>query len=101
MLRFSEHTAAVKAIAWSPHQRGLLASGGGTADRCIRFWNTTMNTHLSCIDTGSQVYYIYTYAHYSHSIMTNMLLFFIIWFRALVCSFFGFRDSRLGYKFMG
>ncbi|KAJ9622463.1 substrate-specific activator of APC-dependent proteolysis [Taxawa tesnikishii (nom. ined.)] len=27
------HKAAVKAIAWSPHQRGLLASGGGTADR--------------------------------------------------------------------
>eukprot|EP00587_Corethron_hystrix_P002819 CAMPEP_0113296962 /NCGR_PEP_ID=MMETSP0010_2-20120614/25_1 /TAXON_ID=216773 ORGANISM="Corethron hystrix, Strain 308" /NCGR_SAMPLE_ID=MMETSP0010_2 /ASSEMBLY_ACC=CAM_ASM_000155 /LENGTH=755 /DNA_ID=CAMNT_0000149777 /DNA_START=566 /DNA_END=2830 /DNA_ORIENTATION=- /assembly_acc=CAM_ASM_000155 len=36
--RFNEHTAAVKAIAWSPHQHGLLASGGGTADRCIRFW---------------------------------------------------------------
>lgn len=34
------HRAAVKAIAWSPHQRGLLASGGGTADRCIKFWNT-------------------------------------------------------------
>lgn len=55
MLRFSEHTAAVKAIAWSPHQHGLLASGGGTADRCIRFWNTAANTHLSCVDTGSQV----------------------------------------------
>lgn len=34
------HKAAVKAIAWSPHQRGILASGGGTADRCIKFWNT-------------------------------------------------------------
>jgi cell division cycle 20-like protein 1 (cofactor of APC complex) len=29
LLRFSDHTAAVKAIAWSPHQHGLLASGGG------------------------------------------------------------------------
>ena len=55
LLRYSDHTAAVKAIAWSPHQHGLLASGGGTADRCIRFWNTTTNTPLSCIDTGSQV----------------------------------------------
>ncbi len=53
--RFAEHTAAVKAIAWSPHQHGLLASGGGTQDRCIRFWNTTNGTSLSCIDTGSQV----------------------------------------------
>ncbi|XP_024518977.1 protein FIZZY-RELATED 2 isoform X1 [Selaginella moellendorffii] len=55
VLKFSEHTAAVKAIAWSPHQHGLLASGGGTADRCIRFWNTGTSTHLSCVDTGSQV----------------------------------------------
>jgi cell division cycle 20-like protein 1 (cofactor of APC complex) len=38
--KFSNHLAAVKAIAWSPHQHGLLASGGGTADKCIRFWNT-------------------------------------------------------------
>ncbi|WOL10618.1 protein FIZZY-RELATED 2 [Canna indica] len=55
VLKYSEHTAAVKAIAWSPHVHGLLASGGGTADRCIRFWNTTTDSHLSCIDTGSQV----------------------------------------------
>jgi len=55
VLKFNEHQAAVKAIAWSPHQRGLLASGGGTADRCIRFWNTVNNSALSCVDTGSQV----------------------------------------------
>ncbi|XP_074592696.1 B-type cell cycle switch protein ccs52A-like [Curcuma longa] len=55
VLKYCEHTAAVKAIAWSPHVHGLLASGGGTADRCIRFWNTTTNSHLNCIDTGSQV----------------------------------------------
>ncbi|XP_027360972.1 protein FIZZY-RELATED 2-like [Abrus precatorius] len=55
ILKYCEHTAAVKAIAWSPHVHGLLASGGGTADRCIRFWNTTTNSQLNCIDTGSQV----------------------------------------------
>ncbi|KAL1556798.1 B-type cell cycle switch protein ccs52A [Salvia divinorum] len=55
VLKYCEHTAAVKAIAWSPHLYGLLASGGGTADRCIRFWNTTTNTKLSSMDTGSQV----------------------------------------------
>ncbi|KAK9807688.1 hypothetical protein WJX72_006157 [[Myrmecia] bisecta] len=54
-LRFTDHTAAVKAIAWSPHQHGLLASGGGTADRCIRFWNTATGSALNSIDTGSQV----------------------------------------------
>jgi len=55
VFKFSEHRATVKAIAWSPHQHGLLASGGGTADRCIRFWNTINNTPLSSVDTGSQV----------------------------------------------
>ncbi|KAJ7964533.1 FIZZY-related 2 [Quillaja saponaria] len=54
-LRLTEHTAAVKAIAWSPHQNSLLASGGGTADRCIRFWNTTNGHQLNSVDTGSQV----------------------------------------------
>ena len=53
--RFDQHQAAVKAIAWSPHQHGLLCSGGGTADRCIRFWNTQLGQPISHIDTGSQV----------------------------------------------
>ena len=53
--RFSDHNAAVKAVAWSPHQSGLLASGGGTADRNIRFWNALTGLPLHRIDTGSQV----------------------------------------------
>jgi cell division cycle 20-like protein 1, cofactor of APC complex len=52
---YNDHIAAVKAIAWSPHQHGLLASGGGTADRCIRFWNTLTGQNLQYVDTGSQV----------------------------------------------
>lgn len=55
VLKLTEHTAAVKAITWSPHQSGLLASGGGTADRCIRFWNTTSGNQINSVDTGSQV----------------------------------------------
>ncbi|KAF2756322.1 cell cycle regulatory protein [Pseudovirgaria hyperparasitica] len=43
--KWSEHSAAVKAIAWSPHQRGLLASGGGTADRTIKFWDTLTSSY--------------------------------------------------------
>ncbi|XP_057713423.1 fizzy-related protein homolog isoform X2 [Corythoichthys intestinalis] len=53
--QYSDHVAAVKAIAWSPHQHGLLASGGGTADRCLRFWNTLTGQALQSTDTGSQV----------------------------------------------
>jgi WD40 repeat protein len=55
LCRFEDHLAAVKAVAWSPHQQGLLASGGGTADRHIRFWNANTNSALHKIDTGSQV----------------------------------------------
>ena len=51
----NSHLAAVKAIAWSPHQHNILASGGGTADRTIRFWNTTTFENVLKYDTGSQV----------------------------------------------
>ena len=47
--------AAVKAVTWSPHQHGLLLSGGGTADKTIKFRNTLEGTTIKSIDTGSQV----------------------------------------------
>ena len=53
--RLTMHQAAVKALAWCPFQSNLLASGGGTADRTIRFWNTHTGACLNSIDTGSQV----------------------------------------------
>lgn len=55
IFKTSVHKAAVKALAWSPHQHGLLASGGGTADKCIRFWNAHKSQMVSSVDTGSQV----------------------------------------------
>ncbi|CAG8739379.1 16462_t:CDS:2, partial [Acaulospora morrowiae] len=53
--KFPYHTAAVKAITWSPHSHGLLASGGGSHDKKIRFWSTTTGEVLGCYDTESQV----------------------------------------------
>ena len=55
IIKFCDHTAAVKAMAWSPHQHGLLVSGGGTADRTIKFRNTFTGTTTKSIDVGSQV----------------------------------------------
>ncbi|KAJ1563180.1 substrate-specific activator of APC-dependent proteolysis, partial [Cladochytrium tenue] len=52
---FTGHEAAIKAIAWSPFQSGLLVSGGGTKDRKIRFWNTQTGAALNSLDSGSQV----------------------------------------------
>ncbi|KAJ9527605.1 hypothetical protein QJQ45_025877 [Haematococcus lacustris] len=43
-------------LDWScNNSSNLLATGGGTADRCIKFWNTHTGVNLSSIDTGSQV----------------------------------------------
>eukprot|EP00012_Vannella_robusta_P005118 CAMPEP_0206202996 /NCGR_PEP_ID=MMETSP0166-20121206/12536_1 /ASSEMBLY_ACC=CAM_ASM_000260 /TAXON_ID=95228 /ORGANISM="Vannella robusta, Strain DIVA3 518/3/11/1/6" /LENGTH=388 /DNA_ID=CAMNT_0053622089 /DNA_START=750 /DNA_END=1916 /DNA_ORIENTATION=- len=53
--QFNDHQAAVKAIEWCPHQPNLLVSGGGTADRHIRFWNTSTGACLGAHDTKSQV----------------------------------------------
>jgi cell division cycle 20-like protein 1 (cofactor of APC complex) len=72
-IMYTDHTAAVKAIAWSPHQQGLLASGGGTADRYIRFWNTLTAQSLQCIDTGSQV-----------KIIQLNFSFYIVYFRYVI-----------------
>ena len=60
----------VKAIAWSPHQHGLLASGGGTADRCIRFWNTLTGQPLQSVDTGSQVCNL-AWSKHSNELVSN------------------------------
>lgn len=54
-LRLTHHTAAVKGLAWCPWQRGLLATGGGSADRYLRFWNSSSGICVAAADTKSQV----------------------------------------------
>ena len=51
----TNHKAAIKALAWCPWQTNLLATGGGSHDRHIHFWNTTSGARTNSIDTGSQV----------------------------------------------
>eukprot|EP00158_Paraphelidium_tribonemae_P007780 Partr_v1_DN28356_c1_g1_i1_m78991 putative Cell division cycle 20 len=50
-----DHTAAVKAVGWCPWQSNLLATGGGSDDKKIHFWNTATGALNSSIDTGAQV----------------------------------------------
>lgn len=47
------HLAAVKALDWN--EKGVLASGGGTADRTIRLWDVDKGECVKSVDTGSQV----------------------------------------------
>ncbi|CAX41059.1 APC/C activator protein, putative [Candida dubliniensis CD36] len=51
----SNHKAAVKALSWCPYQSTLLATGGGSTDKTINFWNTTTGARVNTIETGSQI----------------------------------------------
>ncbi|GAA5915371.1 WD40 repeat domain-containing protein [Sporobolomyces salmoneus] len=51
----TNHTAAVKALAWCPWNSSSLATGGGSSDRTIHFWNTTQSARLNSLVTPSQV----------------------------------------------
>ena len=53
--QIDQHTSAVKAIAWSPHQQNLLLTGGGYTDKTIKIWNTLSMTMVSEVITESQV----------------------------------------------
>jgi cell division cycle 20-like protein 1 (cofactor of APC complex) len=68
---YTNHSAAVKAIAWSPHHHGLLASGGGAADQCIRFWNTLTGQPMQYVNTGSQVSNLAWSKHSSELVSTH------------------------------
>ena len=49
------HRAAVKALAWCPTRHDVLASGGGTACKRIRLWNSTTGARLASCDAEAQV----------------------------------------------
>lgn len=49
------HAAAVKAIAFCPWLDGLVATGGGSNDKCIHFFHTTTGATLATITVSAQV----------------------------------------------
>ncbi|CAM0140020.1 WD repeat-containing protein slp1 [Umbelopsis sp. WA50703] len=74
----ASHNAAVKAMAWCPWNLNLLATGGGTSDKHVHFWNTTTTARLHSIFTGSQVSSIIWSTQYkelvtSHGLPNNQL----------------------------
>ncbi|RSL54439.1 hypothetical protein CEP54_009881 [Fusarium duplospermum] len=50
-----DHDAAVKAIAFCPWRRGLVATSGGSNDKCIHFYHTTSGAALATIAVSAQV----------------------------------------------
>jgi cell division cycle protein 20 (cofactor of APC complex) len=67
----TNHQAAVKALSWCPWQHNLLATGGGSHDRHIHFWNTTTGSRVNSIDTGSQVTSLKWSPHYKEIASTS------------------------------
>lgn len=65
------HRAAVKALSWCPWQLNLLATGGGSYDRNIHFWNTTTGARVNSIDTGSQVTSLKWSNHYRELVSSS------------------------------
>lgn len=49
------HSAAIKAVAFCPWQRGLIATGGGSNDRAIHFYHTFSGACLATINVHAQV----------------------------------------------
>ncbi|KAM0418999.1 hypothetical protein ACHAPT_012050 [Fusarium lateritium] len=50
-----DHDAAVKAIAFCPWRRGLVATSGGSNDKCIHFYHTSSGAALATIAVSAQV----------------------------------------------
>lgn len=49
------HKAAVKSLLYCPFQNNVLATGGGSSDKTINFWNTSTGTRINSIETESQI----------------------------------------------
>lgn len=67
----NQHQAAVRALSWCPWQSNVLATGGGTADRCIKFWNVSNGMCTNSIDTNSQVCSLLFSSHYKELISAH------------------------------
>jgi cell division cycle protein 20 (cofactor of APC complex) len=67
----TNHKAAVKALSWCPWAPNVLATGGGSYDRHIHFWNTTTGARVNSIDTGSQVTSLRWSPHYKEIVSTS------------------------------
>ena len=66
LIHFTFHFPA---IAWSPHHRGLLATGGGATDRCIHIWDSLTGQAVKRVDTGSQVSNV-AWSKHSHELVS-------------------------------
>ncbi|KAK9060992.1 hypothetical protein SSX86_018172 [Deinandra increscens subsp. villosa] len=69
--RFTNHVAAVKALAWCPYNFEVLASGGGTNDGCIKLWDTQQGTCINSVNTDAQICALEWNRHYKEIVSAH------------------------------
>lgn len=96
---FGKHRGAVKAMDWCPWRSSILATGGGTKDRTIRFWDVNDRCEEKRYEVESQVCSIKFVSRYkemvtSHGYVENNIC---IWkANKMKCiSSFGKHDARV------
>ena len=50
-----QHKAAIKALAWDPHERGMIYSGGGNKDKTIKCYNSLTSSMVRTLNVDAQV----------------------------------------------
>lgn len=71
LVKYEQHEAAIRAMCWSPTQKELIVTGGGTADKNIKLWNSQTGETIRSIDTGSQVCNLYWNEEYNEIVSTH------------------------------
>ncbi|KAI8146608.1 WD40-repeat-containing domain protein [Fennellomyces sp. T-0311] len=67
----TNHSGAVKAIAWCPWDTNLVATGGGREDTHIHFWNSSHGGKVKSVHTGSQVTSLLWSKHHREIVSTH------------------------------
>jgi WD40 repeat protein len=68
---YGEHTAAVRALQWSPLARDVIATGGGVSDQTLRLWNVNTGDTITWRATRSQVCNLCWNAEYNEILSTH------------------------------
>ena len=55
LITINKYKGPIKALAWSPFQRSVLAAGGGKKDNFIRFYNVDTKSIIGEYNSGSPV----------------------------------------------
>ena len=71
LITYENHMSAVRAMAWSPCDENLIATGGGISDKKLNIWNINNGKTIKSAIVGSQICDIYWNKEYKELITTE------------------------------